>query len=169
MVFIFHHREKRYCERCQKKLRDIALDFGTEHKSTAESSDKEETYEPPDGNIIQCLMSFCVVLTHKLSVVRCVSAFLKAPWWLVERALSLGVHMFDPHLCPDTSTGCTDILSILSIRKKQTNAPLFRAGRPLEIEVRERTVLSRFGVQSCFLISEASVLSDRTTKSAKKL
>merc|ERR1712122_392962 len=34
------------------KLCYIALDYDTELKSTAESSDKEKTYELPDGNII---------------------------------------------------------------------------------------------------------------------
>merc|ERR1712126_433757 len=36
----------------KEKLCYIALDYDTELKSTAESSDKEKTYELPDGNII---------------------------------------------------------------------------------------------------------------------
>ena len=40
---------------------------------------------------------------------------------------------------------------------------------PLEIEVRKRRALSGFWVQSCFLMSENSVLIDLTTKSTKKL
>ena len=40
---------------------------------------------------------------------------------------------------------------------------------PLEIEVCERSALSGFWVQSCFLKSENSVLIDLTTKSTKKL
>ena len=30
----------------------MSLDFGTEHGSKAENSNKEKTYEPPDGNNI---------------------------------------------------------------------------------------------------------------------
>ena len=41
----------------RRKLCDITLDFGTEQKSTAESSDEEETYELPDGNFTQWLPS----------------------------------------------------------------------------------------------------------------
>ena len=36
----------------QDKLTYIALDFDTEMKAATESSDKEKTYELPDGNII---------------------------------------------------------------------------------------------------------------------
>merc|ERR1712194_365664 len=35
-----------------EKLSHIALDFDTEMKEATESSDKEKTYELPDGNII---------------------------------------------------------------------------------------------------------------------
>ena len=37
---------------CQEKLCYIALDFDSEMKAASESSDKEKTYELPDGNII---------------------------------------------------------------------------------------------------------------------
>ena len=36
----------------QEKLCYIALDFDSEMKAASESSDKEKTYELPDGNII---------------------------------------------------------------------------------------------------------------------
>ena len=36
----------------KEKLLYIALDFDTEMKAATESSDKEKTYELPDGNII---------------------------------------------------------------------------------------------------------------------
>merc|ERR1711869_64664 len=36
----------------KEKLSYIALDFDSEMKSASESSDKEKTYEFPDGNII---------------------------------------------------------------------------------------------------------------------
>merc|ERR550532_4006682 len=36
----------------KEKLGYIALDFDAEMKSSSESSDKEKTYELPDGNII---------------------------------------------------------------------------------------------------------------------
>ena len=36
----------------KEKLSYIALDFDTEMKAATESSDKEKTYELPDGNII---------------------------------------------------------------------------------------------------------------------
>ena len=36
----------------KEKLAHIALDFDTEMKEASESSDKEKTYELPDGNII---------------------------------------------------------------------------------------------------------------------
>ena len=36
----------------KEKLCYIALDFDTEMKGVSESSDKEKTYELPDGNII---------------------------------------------------------------------------------------------------------------------
>merc|ERR1712097_26151 len=36
----------------KEKLSYIALDFDAEMKSASESSDKEKTYELPDGNII---------------------------------------------------------------------------------------------------------------------
>merc|ERR1712086_825592 len=36
----------------KEKLSYIALDFDTEMKEATESSDKEKTYELPDGNII---------------------------------------------------------------------------------------------------------------------
>merc|ERR1712122_373478 len=44
--------EKEIVRDLKEKLCYIALDYDTELKSTAESSDKEKTYELPDGNII---------------------------------------------------------------------------------------------------------------------
>ena len=38
-LLLVHYRETRDCARCQRKLCDTALDFGTVHKFTTESSD----------------------------------------------------------------------------------------------------------------------------------
>jgi actin-related protein len=51
-TFLLQFQRRNKSINFQEKLCYIALDFDSEMKAASESSDKEKTYELPDGNII---------------------------------------------------------------------------------------------------------------------